>query len=62
MEVELKVIHFSCLGPLCEPLGSNHVRVEGMSKEKYWSNFTMDPGKVTCEKCKEILRRQKIMT
>jgi len=29
-QTEANIIHFSCLGPLCEPLGNNHVKISGI--------------------------------
>ncbi len=51
----------SCLGALCEPPESKHIKTEGMTKEEYNSLFTLRPTEVTCLKCIKILKEQGIL-
>ena len=57
--MEEKFIHMSCLGILCDP--DIHFLVSKMSKEDYKSITTFDIDAVTCPKCIEILKKQRII-
>ncbi len=45
--------HFSCLGLLCEPLGSDTITLNAKK--------TMRPNEVTCLKCIKILITQGVL-